>query len=96
MPTLKNNIDLTRNSFAKNIDICNLQAKAIQQTSAVEAMKCRANDPDLHAWHGNRFDEATDVLAWIEDVKKVVAFCPTLEEIVENKTPAVPPVKIEN
>lgn len=93
MASLKANLRVTKNNFAKNLTVCWAQAREDQRVSAIEAAKYRNTDEKLANLHFKKFDEATATVKWIEEIKKVVQLCPELAE--EVKLPTEPPIKIE-
>jgi hypothetical protein len=97
MPTFKENVELTRDSFMRNLDICWRQAKGIQHVSALGAMTNR-HDKAIVEFHTQQFDEAHKVVQWVEQIKQFVLKCPNLSEGEKKVEPPVtpPPVQIEN
>jgi hypothetical protein len=84
-------VEITCNSFGRNLGIVLSQAKECQRVHALEGSKHRKHKAELAEWHFTGFDEASAVMEWVAEAKALMAKCPIpREEQVDSSTEKMP------
>jgi hypothetical protein len=73
-------VEITSNSFVRNLGILLNQAKECQRVHALEGAKHRKAKTELAEWHFTGFDESTAVMDWVAEARQLMSRCPVPRE----------------